>query len=74
VRDAGADDWRKPVEGELSRSETKGGAREGVRRPIGAAPAKLRSLRLTDEDWSVFLALGGAQWLRERLRRAKKKV
>lgn len=53
---------------------THGGRREGSgRKPISdtGKAMKLRSIRMADADWSKFLALGGAAWLRKRLRQAK---
>jgi hypothetical protein len=32
---------------------------------------RVRTVRMTDEQWAKFSALGGAAWLRERIDRAK---
>ncbi|CAM5366903.1 hypothetical protein SSTU70S_05696 [Stutzerimonas stutzeri] len=72
IRDAAAHDWRRPVEGELTRSSTKGGARAGKRHPrTGPSVTRPRSVRLDDADWALFLALGGTGWLRQKLRKAR---
>lgn len=55
------------------KTETRGGYREGAgRKPIYAdQPMKLFTCRLTEDQIAKLNALGGAQWLRERIDRAK---
>lgn len=43
-------------------SETKKGGRPPV-----DEPRKMRGIRLTVQEWATFQAVGGANWLRERL-------
>jgi uncharacterized protein (DUF4415 family) len=46
----------------------KGGARAGAgRKRITGELQKQRQIRLDDDLWEKFKALGGAQWLRELL-------
>lgn len=40
-------------------------------RPRVAEARRMRGLRLTAEEWATLQALGGADWLRDRLRRAR---
>lgn len=48
-----------------------------VRRALGGTGphpdgvTKARSVRLSDQEWRAFLALGGARWLRAAIRQAK---
>jgi hypothetical protein len=48
-----------------------------VRRALGGTGphpdgvTKARSVRLSDDEWRTFLALGGARWLRAAIRQAK---
>jgi hypothetical protein len=49
---------------------------EGRRALGGTGPhpdgvTKARSVRLSDDEWRTFLALGGARWLRAAIRQAK---
>jgi len=53
----------------------RGGKREGAGRPTGTKKdntTKPRKIRLTDEEYSNYLELGGARWLRPILRQKKK--
>ena len=36
-----------------------------TRRPVYASPMRNRTIRMTDEQWEVFMARGGADKLRE---------
>lgn len=47
--------------------KTRGGARVGAGRKIELNPAKMRSIRLTDDDWIKLKLLGGAAWIRIKL-------
>ncbi len=52
---------------------TRGGNRQGAGRPKGSTKpqeeiAKKRQIRLTDSEYSKYLSLGGAKWLRPLLR------
>jgi len=45
-----------------------GGARAGAGAPKLADSAKIRSIRMTDADYSKFKLMGGVKWLRDILR------
>lgn len=49
----------------------RGGKRFGAGRPAKDELAKRRSIRLTDADYLKFKQLGGAAWLREKLKEQK---
>lgn len=46
----------------------RGGKRIGAGRPAKDDLAKRRSIRLSDVDYIKFKQLGGAKWLREKLK------
>ena len=53
-----------------------GGARENAGRKTESEDGetmKARSIRMTDAEWNKCLELGGSQWIRERIKRAKLK-
>lgn len=53
-----------------------GGPRPGSGRKTESADGetmKARSIRMTDAEWEKCLALGGSQWIRDRIKRAKPK-
>jgi hypothetical protein len=53
-----------------------GGARIGAGRKTESEdgePMKARSIRMTDAEWQKCLELGGSQWIRDRIKRAKPK-
>lgn len=50
----------------------RGGARPGAGRKPVEAPAKPRSIRLTDADYEQLKSLGGADWIKQQLQAAKK--
>lgn len=49
----------------MTDKKQRGGAREGSGRPKLNAndKAKNRTIRMTDDDWQKFKALGGTKWL-----------
>lgn len=52
----------------------RGGPREGAgRKPQSEAgeAMKLRSIRMTDAEWQKLLELGGSQWVRQQIAKAK---
>lgn len=51
-----------------------GGARPGAgRKPESedGSTMKMRSIRMSDEEWNKCLELGGSAWIRDRIKRAK---
>ncbi len=46
----------------------RGGKRAGAGRPVVEDLAKRRTIRLTDADYAKFKLLGGAKWLRKKLK------
>lgn len=53
---------------------TRGGKREGSGRPKLESPAKKRTIRLSDDDYMLFMELGGVKWLRLVLKNEKEKL
>jgi len=51
----------------MADKKQRGGAREGAGRPTQDDKAKNRTIRLTDDEYAKFKALGGAGWLRQQL-------
>lgn len=49
----------------------RGGARSGAGRKIELDPAKMRCMRLNENDWTKLKLLGSAKWIREQLAKVK---
>jgi hypothetical protein len=50
----------------------RGGPGRGQgRKTIGDTPTTVRSVRLTQAQWEKYVRLGGTDWLRQRLDKAK---
>lgn len=57
----------------MTDKKQRGGAREGAGRPKlnEDEKAKNRTIRMTDDDYQKFKALGGAKWLNAQLNQEK---
>lgn len=57
----------------MTDKKQRGGAREGAGRPKlnEDEKAKNRTIRMTDNDYQKFKALGGAKWLNAQLNQEK---
>lgn len=52
----------------------RGGAGRGQgRKPLSQSGEKMkpRSVRMTDDEWAKCLRLGGSEWVRQKIKRAK---
>ncbi len=49
-----------------------GGKRAGAgRKRLGDEPMRPRAIRMTDAEWEKLLRLGGSEWIRARIKRAR---
>lgn len=65
-----------PTKKTPAKKSTRGGKREGAGRPTIKAgePSIVTSIRLPESLHTKYMALGGGEWLRDKIKRAKVKA